>query len=205
MLSESEKIKKAIQKVAAEEIQRDTASCWRVYKGIVTSAPNGTTCKVRLIGDTTEFSLPYAANLSDLTVGSAVLIGVAYSTDKSLANAVVWSDVKFAMSNTVPDTMTHTLTLNNATTTNKKLTLPINTNIYRITQITLVNLDIYSGSFGAAALLLYESDDGLYLYGNVGYYSAITSGATTEITIGAPNTVWDNNANISVTVNYVKK
>ena len=96
MLSESEKIKKAIQKVSAEETERITAPCLRVYKGIITSVPDGTKCKVRLVGDTTEFSLPYAANLSDLTVGAFVWVAVPYGTDKSMNNAIVWSDIKFA-------------------------------------------------------------------------------------------------------------
>ena len=95
MLSEAQKIKRAIERVADAEIQKLTAPCLRVYKAKITEAPNGTTCKVKLIGDDTILTLPYASKLSGLTVGTFVWVAAFYATDNSFSNALVWDTLKF--------------------------------------------------------------------------------------------------------------
>lgn len=94
MLSQSEVIKRAIERVADAEIEKKTAPCFRTYKAIITEAPNGTTCKVRLSGDDTELTLPYASKLSELTVGKYVWVGAFYNVDNSFSNAIVWETLK---------------------------------------------------------------------------------------------------------------
>ena len=94
MLSQSEIIKRAIERVADAEIEKKTAPCFRTYKAIITEAPNGTTCKVRLSGDDTELTLPYASKLSELTVGKYVWVGAFYNVDNSFSNAIVWETLK---------------------------------------------------------------------------------------------------------------
>ena len=94
MLSQSEIIKRAIERVADAEIEKKTAPCFRTYKAIVTEAPNGTTCKVRLIGDETILTLPYASKLSGITVGKFVWVGAFYNVDTSFSNAIVWETLK---------------------------------------------------------------------------------------------------------------
>ena len=94
MLSQSEIIKRAIERVADAEIEKKTAPCFRTYKAIVTEAPNGTTCKVRLVGDDTELTLPYASKLSEITAGKFVWVGAFYNVDNSFSNAIVWETLK---------------------------------------------------------------------------------------------------------------
>lgn len=95
MLSESERIKRAIERVADAEIEKKTAPCFRTYKAIVTEAPNGATCKVRLCGDDTELELPYASKLASIPVGKYVWVGAFYNVDNSMSNAIVWDTLKF--------------------------------------------------------------------------------------------------------------
>ncbi len=94
MLSQSEIIKRAIERVADAEIEKKTAPCFRTYKAIITEAPNGTTCKVKLSGDDTELTLPYASKLGELTVGKYVWVGAFYNVDNSFSNAIVWETLK---------------------------------------------------------------------------------------------------------------
>lgn len=98
MLSESERIKRAIERVADAEIEKKTAPCFRTYKAIVTEAPNGATCKVRLCGDDTELELPYASKLASIPVGKYVWVGAFYNVDNSMSNAIVWDTLKFDIS-----------------------------------------------------------------------------------------------------------
>ena len=97
MLTEAQKIKKAIARVADEEINKLTAACFRVYKAVVTTAPNGTTCQVRLVGDETILDLPYAKKLENITAGTFVWVGAFYATDNSLSNAIVWETLDFSV------------------------------------------------------------------------------------------------------------
>ena len=98
MLSESEIIKRAIERVADAEIEKKTAPCFRTYKAIVTEAPNGATCKVRLCGDDTILELPYASKLASIPVGKYVWVGAFYNVDNSMSNAIVWDTLKFDIS-----------------------------------------------------------------------------------------------------------
>lgn len=131
MLSQSEIIKRAIERVADAEIEKKTAPCFRTYKAIVTEAPNGTTCKVRLIGDDTELTLPYASKLGELTVGKYVWVGAFYNVDNSFSNAIVWETLKMDVSGggssvTVDDALSTTSTnpVQNRVITNTVNALP---------------------------------------------------------------------------------
>ena len=132
MLSQSEIIKRAIERVADTEIEKKTAPCFRTYKAIVTEAPNGTTCKVRLIGDDTELTLPYASKLSEITVGKFVWVGAFYNVDNSFSNAIVWETLKMDVGGgggstvTVDDTLSTTSTnpVQNAVITGKINSMP---------------------------------------------------------------------------------
>lgn len=132
MLSQSEIIKRAIERVADAEIEKKTAPCFRTYKAIVTEAPNGTTCKVRLVGDDTELTLPYASKLSEITAGKFVWVGAFYNVDNSFSNAIVWETLKMEVGGgggstvTVDDTLSTTSTnpVQNAVITGKINSMP---------------------------------------------------------------------------------
>lgn len=132
MLSQSEIIKRAIERVADAEIEKKTAPCFRTYKAIVTEAPNGTTCKVRLIGDETILTLPYASKLSEITAGKFVWVGAFYNVDNSFSNAIVWETLKMDVGGgggstvTVDDTLSTTSTnpVQNAVITGKINSMP---------------------------------------------------------------------------------
>lgn len=132
MLSQSEIIKRAIERVADAEIEKKTAPCFRTYKAIVTEAPNGTTCRVRLIGDDTELTLPYASKLSEITAGKFVWVGAFYNVDNSFSNAIVWETLKMDVGGgggstvTVDDTLSTTSTnpVQNAVITGKINSMP---------------------------------------------------------------------------------
>ena len=132
MLSQSEIIKRAIERVADAEIEKKTAPCFRTYKAIVTEAPNGTTCKVRLIGDETILTLPYASKLSEITAGKFVWVGAFYNVDNSFSNAIVWETLKMEVGGgggstvTVDDTLSTTSTnpVQNAVITGKINSMP---------------------------------------------------------------------------------
>lgn len=131
MLSQSEIIKRAIERVADAEIEKKTAPCFRTYKAIVTEAPNGTTCKVRLVGDETILTLPYASKLSEITAGKFVWVGAFYNVDNSFSNAIVWETLKMDVGGggstvTVDDTLSTTSTnpVQNAVITRNMNALP---------------------------------------------------------------------------------
>lgn len=205
MLSESQKIKKALKKVIAEEVQTQIEPCLKLYKGKITSAPNGTTCKVQLIGDSTEFALPYAEALEDLQVGALVWVGVPYGTARSMSNAIVLADIKF--STALPATVAHTKYLNNVSSTSAGvITLPVNTHKYTITRLTLVNYDTDAGSLSENITFVYGSTSTLYKQDVVGIFAQITEGNPTQITLASSvSGTFRDNDNMSVTVTYVKK
>ena len=151
MLTESEIIKRAIERVADAEIEKKTAPCFRTYKAIITEAPNGTTCKVKLSGDDTELTLPYASKLGELTVGKYVWVGAFYNVDNSFSNAIVWETLKMDVggggggSVTVDDALSTTSTnpVQNKVITNTINALP-HDGIYYLTDNGSVAADTVS-------------------------------------------------------------
>lgn len=77
----------AIAAVVREEVEALTRECMRVRKAIVTSAPNGTICKVHFVGDDTILSLPYSSKVSSVSVGAVVWVAI---LGDSMRNAIVW-------------------------------------------------------------------------------------------------------------------
>lgn len=92
ILSDAADFREAITSVVRDEIEKQTRDCMRVRKAVVTSAPNGSVCGVRFVGDDTVLSLPYSSAVSSVSVGDAVWVAVLYG---SLRNAVVWETAKF--------------------------------------------------------------------------------------------------------------
>ena len=92
LLSDAKEIKAAIAAIVREEIDRETRDCFRVKKAKVTSAPNGTTCTVKLIGDDTALVLPYSSAVSSVSVGNVVWVAI---LGNSMRNAIVWETANF--------------------------------------------------------------------------------------------------------------
>lgn len=92
IISESERIRKAILTIVRDAIAEETKSCFRVYKAKVTSAPNGSTCGVQVLGDANTIDLPYSSKAASVTVGSFVWVATLYN---SFSNAIVWETVDF--------------------------------------------------------------------------------------------------------------
>lgn len=96
-LAESERIKKAIERVADKRIDEQTKDCLRLYKAILINPANNGICGVSLIGDINTdgsnnvLNLPYSQLIEDLPVGSIVWIAVIFN---SWANAIVWADAQ---------------------------------------------------------------------------------------------------------------
>lgn len=92
--------KKSIQKICKEVVEKETKSCFRVYKATVKTAPytneNGVSvCDVLL--DDEAFSqnvmqLPYSSSLSSMSVGDVVLVAKMFG---SWRNAIVWESIFF--------------------------------------------------------------------------------------------------------------
>lgn len=86
------RLKKSIEKVAKEVIERDTRSCLRVYKAVVITPPYvdenlGNVCQVKMIGDDTVLTLPYATCANNIVAGDRVWVQTTYNSFK---NAIVW-------------------------------------------------------------------------------------------------------------------
>lgn len=205
MLSEAQKIKRAIERVADAEIEKITAPCYRVYKAKITAAPNGSTCKVKLIGDDTELTLPYASKLKTISVGTYVWVGAFYATDSSLSNAVVWETLKFQDINGNP---AYSYVSIGATSSSGILNVPIDTAKYRILQITLANLDMSAGAIGANDIYIFGADSFVYKYGSSGTLANISAATSPtnscNIDFGS-STIWSNNGNMNITVLYTAK
>lgn len=96
-LAESERIKKAIERVADKRIDEQTKDCLRLYKAILINPANNGICGVSLIGDINTdgsnnvLNLPYSQLIEDLPGGSIVWIAVIFN---SWANAIVWADAQ---------------------------------------------------------------------------------------------------------------
>ena len=89
IMSESERLEKAIRAVLRKIIAEETNDCLRVIKATVSTAPNANTglCGVKFIGDDTELLVPYTTVTANVAVGDAVLVATIYD---SMRNAVVW-------------------------------------------------------------------------------------------------------------------
>ena len=85
-------VREAIVRVVQEEVDKITRDCFRVRKAVVTTAPNGTKCSVKLIGDDTILSLPYSSAVSSVSAGDVVWVAILGS---SMRNAIVWETHDF--------------------------------------------------------------------------------------------------------------
>lgn len=87
----SEQIRKSIEEVVRETIKKETKDCFRIYKAKVITAPNGTTCTVQLIGDSTQLTIPYSSDCSTVTANQFVWVAAPYG----FRNAIVWQKIDF--------------------------------------------------------------------------------------------------------------
>ena len=92
LLSDAKEVRAAIEAIVRDEIDRETRDCFRVRKAKVTSAPNGTTCSVKFIGDDTVLTLPYSSAVSSVSVGAVVWVAI---LGNSMRNALVWETADF--------------------------------------------------------------------------------------------------------------
>ena len=90
MSVESDLIRNNIMKIAEDGTEKQTRSCFRVYKAVVKTAPNTSTglCGVSFIGDETVLNLPFTTATSTVSVGDIVLVATTFN---SFSNAVVWA------------------------------------------------------------------------------------------------------------------
>ena len=89
ILSDSERLEKAIRAVVRKTVDEETKNCLRVMTATVSTAPDANTglCGVKLIGDDTEILIPYTTVTASVSQGDAVLVATTYN---SMRNAVVW-------------------------------------------------------------------------------------------------------------------
>ena len=104
VLNESELIKAAIKGVAKEVIEKETSSCFRVYKAIVVSPKTysqekGFVCGVKLVGDETVLYLPLSSATSNVQIGDLVWVA---TIANSFRNAIVWENRYFQEQNVQP-------------------------------------------------------------------------------------------------------
>ncbi len=92
LLSDAKEVRAAIEAIVRDEIDRETRDCFRVRKAVVTTAPNGTKCSVKLVGDDTILSLPYSSAVSSVSVGNVVWVAI---LGNSMRNAIVWETANF--------------------------------------------------------------------------------------------------------------
>ena len=90
--SESSKMKRDLTALIESVIKEKTRDCFRVYKATVTTAPNGTSCGVKLIGDETEISIPYSSKVSSVSTGDVVWVATIFG---DFRNAIVWETSNF--------------------------------------------------------------------------------------------------------------
>lgn len=98
ILSDAAQFREAIASIVREEIEDQTKDCFRVRKAIVSAAPNGTVCRVHLVGDETELSLPYSSAVSTVSVGDVVWVAILFG---SMRNAIVWDRYNFGLYRTI--------------------------------------------------------------------------------------------------------
>lgn len=95
IITESEKLKAALTPIVREIMRSDPeyTSCLRVQKAKVISPPDGSTCTVRIIGETTDLELPYSSRIpTSIQVGAMVWVLI---ISNSLSSAIVWERINF--------------------------------------------------------------------------------------------------------------
>lgn len=92
LYDEAKEVRAALAEVIRQEVEALTADCFRLKKAVVTSAPNGTRCSVKLVGDDTVLSIPYSSEVASVSVNDVVW--VAY-WGGSMRNAIVWQTANF--------------------------------------------------------------------------------------------------------------
>ena len=85
-------VRDAIATVVKTEVEKLTWDCLRVRKAVVTRSPNGSDCKVQLVGDETELTLPYSSRVASVSVNSVVWVAI---LGPSMRNAIVWETANF--------------------------------------------------------------------------------------------------------------
>lgn len=95
ILSNSERIKRAIEQVVDERLKSQTKDCFRVYKALLT-AKGDTTMTVKILGNNAgsndTMTIPFSSAVADAAVNSIVLVATTYD---SWRNAVVWEKYNF--------------------------------------------------------------------------------------------------------------
>ena len=91
-LNATKEFKKAVELVVKEVLEKETRSCFRVYKASVVTPPyydgtKGNICSVRLVGDSAVLDLPYSSKIVGVAAGDTVWVGV---IGNSFRNAIVW-------------------------------------------------------------------------------------------------------------------
>lgn len=92
ILDEAKAVRTALAEVIRQEVEGLTQDCFRLKKAVVTVAPNGTRCSVKLVGDDTVLSIPYSSEVASVSVDDVVW--VAY-WGGSMRNAIVWQTANF--------------------------------------------------------------------------------------------------------------
>ena len=91
LLDEAREIRAAIEAVCREVVREETRDCFRVKKAVVVYAPNGSTCTVKLVGDTENLALPYSSAVASVSSGAVVWVAI---LGDSMRNAIVWEKAK---------------------------------------------------------------------------------------------------------------
>ena len=89
---DSLRVKQYLTKIIKDVVNEETKSCFRLYKAKVISPPNGETCEVQLIGDTTSLTLPYSSKAANVQSNALVWVATLYN---SFTNAIIWETIDF--------------------------------------------------------------------------------------------------------------
>lgn len=88
VLTESEKLKRAIQKVVREEIKAQTKDCLRIYKATVSTIAADGIIGVKLVANSTELTLPCSTSAASLALDAVAWV---QTTANNFRNASVIS------------------------------------------------------------------------------------------------------------------
>ena len=92
LLEEAKEVRAALAEVIRQEVEALTQDCFRLKKAVVTVAPNGTRCSVKLVGDDTVLSIPYSSEVASVSVNDVVWVAW---WGGSMRNAIVWQTADF--------------------------------------------------------------------------------------------------------------
>lgn len=92
LYDDAKEVRAALAEVIRQEVERLTQDCFRLKKAIVTVAPNGTRCSVKLVGDDTVLSIPYSSEVASVSVNDVVWVAW---WGGSMRNAIVWQTADF--------------------------------------------------------------------------------------------------------------